>query len=563
MNHFLELQISKFFKTRKLSDEQLKIIVHQIEVLKQKNPILGDYSSNIALKINKQFKVEPMELAEEIKDYLLSGNKYYQHITVTKPGFINFFLSAKFVVEELFNFLHSDYQIKFNLSPKKINYEFVSANPTGNLHVGHARNGVVGDVTVNVLKYLGHNVTREYYINDGGKQVENLASAVYYYFSKANNLPISYHREDIEYNGEEIQDLGRNLAKLAPKFLNLTENQALKELQDWAAKYFLKEIKLQLEMLKIAPFEIFTSEKILLKTKIEETLSALKASKYVYQKDGALWLKTIEFGDDKDRVLIKSDGSFTYMVADIANHIQKFNNGFNYLIDLWGADHHGYELRVKAALEILGYDSKAMEMNFISMVQIIANDQKLKMSKRAGTSITVKDIAKLIDLNIFRYFLISKTKEQNLDINLDLLQEKSLANPYYYLQYTNARIHQLLEKYFTKNSLTQEKFLKDLNQQDLIMISEQLGEQEKEKQLLLKMLEFSEQIYQSGKKREPNVLVNYGKELSIVFNSYYNSCKVISENKDQTLARITLIIALQNLYKTFFGLLGIAPQDKM
>lgn len=516
--------------------------------------LFGEYSINLPLKLSKQLKENPMIIAEKIQKIIeKENNPLFEKVEVMRPGFINFFLSQESLQEEILKFFDENYKPTFDhLKKDKINYEYVSANPTGFLHIGHARNAIVGDITVKLLKYVGNEVYTEYYINDYGNQINNLTNAVNFYYQKALGNDVTTFEEP-QYKGKEIITYGELLAKEFGKEFELLNEENFLQLKEKTLTHFLEEIKKTLASIKIAPMDEWVSETTLYTSdKVSNALKALEESNKTYQKDGATWLKTTEYGDDKDRVLLKEDGGFTYLVGDIANHIFKLSKGYNKLINLWGKDHHGYETRVKASLSFLGHDD-VLEVDYISMVQILNKGEVVKMSKRAGTSLTINEMLKDIEPNLLRYFIVSKSKEQNLEIDINKVKEENSNNPFFYMQYANARTNQLLEKYF-----------KTIN--DTIKIPKEFKnflQTEKELDLVKNLLQFEEIISNALLQREPSMLVNYLKVLANSFHSYYNDFKIIGEDKEQTNENIILVKIYQNVANQVLDLLGIETFTKM
>ncbi|BDU67850.1 MAG: arginine--tRNA ligase [Candidatus Tyloplasma litorale] len=524
-----------------------------IEILKTKDSQFGDYTTNIAFKLSKFLQQKPLEIAKEIRKFILkNNNKKFKKVTVTEPGFVNLFLSNNYIVQNSMKFLDAKYKPEFShLKKLKINYEYVSANPTGDLHIGHARNAIVGLVVVNVLKYIGHEVFTEYYINDGGNQMKVLAESVYFYYAKFMNIKSNLKKEDIGYHGPEIADFAKFLIAEKIVIEGKNEKEKINGLTKISGEHFLSTIKKMLLNLDLPKFDKWTSESQLLEEETSRIFDILKDKDNLYFKDGATWIKVQQFGDVKDRVLVKNDGTFTYMFADLANHVNKYNRGFDLMIDLWGKDHHGYEPRIQASLKSLGMGGK-LQVDYISMVQIIENNEVVKMSKRAGTSLRIKDILNKMNKDILKYFLISKAKEQEMEIDVDMANQKDLSNPFFYIQYSNARINQLLNRY--KNEVDEIKLLNSFSK---------LGNEEKEIELLKKMIEFEDVIISINNEREPSLLINYFRELAQVFNSYYSLHSIISSDKKLSKERINLIYALNNQFKTIFNLLGIKPINKI
>lgn len=544
-------KLSNIFKEYLESVNLSKKIV--AEIIKTKDSKFGDFTSNIALKISKSLSKKPIDIAEEIKIFLEKSNiKFIEKITVTIPGFINLFLTKDLLVEEAMKYVDENYKPNFNLIKKlKINYEYVSANPTGDLHIGHARNAIVGEMTVRVLKYVGHEVYTEYYINDGGKQIIVLAESVYFYFAKLKGIKCSLKKEKVGYHGKEIISLAELLYNQNFQEKGTTQNEKILSIASECTSYFLKEIENLLLKIGLPKFDKWTSEKQLLEEEVPAILKSLKKNGYTYEKDGATWISTEKFGDKKDRVLIKSDGTYTYMVADVSNHINKSERGFDLMIDLWGKDHHGYEERIQASLRALDVSAK-LEIDYISMVQIKNNNEVVKMSKRAGTSLRIKDILEDMDNDVFKYFIVSKSKEQEMEIDINMANKDSNTNPFYYTQYANARINQIIENYkFTKGTIK--------NKESFSLI----GIKEKERSLLVKMVEFEDTIILVSREREPSIMLNYLRELSQNLNGYYSVCRVVSDNNELSRERVLLMVALRNQYRIIFNLMGIKPIDKI
>ncbi|NQX83329.1 MAG: arginine--tRNA ligase [Mycoplasmataceae bacterium] len=547
MKNFLWNIFSEYLKIINSNDKSI------IEILKTKDKKFGDYTSNISLRLSKKINKNPLEIAENIKLFLLKNyQNYFDNITVTKPGFVNIFLSKDLVVKSAMKFNKKNYKPDFNfLKKEKINYEYVSANPTGDLHIGHARNAIVGSIIVKILKYIGHDVYTEYYINDGGNQMKILAESVYYYFAPLAGHEMTLKKDSVGYHGKEIVSFSKKLFDDGFILKGNTEEERIDNLKKISGTYFLNEIKSLLKKIGLPKFDKWTSESQLLNEETNILFEKLKKENNIYEFEGATWIRVDKFGDVKDRVLIKKDGTFTYMVADIANHMNKAKRGFDLLVNLWGKDHHGYEPRIQASMKALNIDVP-LEVDYISMVQITDGSSIVKMSKRAGTSLRIKDILKKIDMDVFIYFIVSKAKEQEMEINVDIASQQDLSNPFYYTQYANARMSQIIEKY--KMEFSEPKILTSFIK---------LGEEERERDLLNKMIEFEDIILSINKDREPSLILNYFKDLSKAFNSYYASCQVITNDFELSEERINLIISLKNQFNIIFNLIGIKPIDKI
>lgn len=519
-----------------------------------KEKVHGDYSTNIAMQLARIAKKAPRQIAEEIISHFEKEQVSVEKIEIAGPGFINFFMNNQYltkliptIIREGENYGKTDFG-----KGEKIQVEFVSANPTGDLHLGHARGAAVGDSLCNVLAAAGYDVTREYYINDAGNQINNLALSVEARYFQA--LGIEKEMPADGYHGQDIIEIGKTLAEqYGDKFVHMSEEERFEFFRNYGLNKEMDKLKKDLEDFRVK-FDVWYSETSLYKTgKIDATIKVLKEKGQIYEKDGAIWLKTAALGDDKDRVLRKSDGSYTYFMPDIAYHKDKFERGFSKVINIWGADHHGYIPRMKAAMEALGFDRNALEVEIIQMVQLYKNGEKMKMSKRTGKAVTMRDLVEEVGLDATRYFFAMRSPDTHLDFDLDLAVSKSNENPVYYVQYAHARICSILRQ-SEKMGIT--FTADDLN---LSLISE-----EKEFDLLKKLGEFPLAIIEAADKRAPHRITNYVHELASAFHSFYNAVKVLDEeNIEQTKVRLALIKAVQLTLKNALALIGVQAPEKM
>ena len=415
--------------------------LEQIVIEIPKDKAHGDYSTNIAMQLTKVLRRNPREIAQAVIDALDLEAGHIEHVEMAGPGFINLFLrkdAMTSVIQEVLteqdHFGCSDYGqgIRYNI-------EFVSANPTGDLHLGHAKGAAVGDSICRIMKAAGYDVTSEYYINDAGNQITNLALSLYarylQAFGKEAKLP-----ED-GYHGADIIQIAENLKEeYGDRFLNVSQEEAIAYFRKIGTEHELQKIKDILKEFRVVHDVWFSETSLYENNKIEPTIQKLKDQGYTYESDGALWFKSTEFGDDKDRVLIKSDGSYTYLTPDIAYHLNKLDRGYEYLVDLLGADHHGYIQRMKAAIQALGYNADQLNIDIMQMVRMVENGEVVKMSKRTGNAVTIKDLIEDIGVDATRYFFVSKAASSPFDFDLSLAKSKSNDNPVYYAQYAHARM---------------------------------------------------------------------------------------------------------------------------
>jgi arginyl-tRNA synthetase len=434
---------------------------------------------------------------------------------------------------------------------EKIQVEFVSANPTGDLHLGHARGAAVGDSLCNVLAKAGYDVSREYYINDAGNQINNLALSVEARYFQA--LGMDKPMPEDGYHGEDIIGIGKKLAEeFGDKYVNVSDQERFDTFREYGLKYEMAKLKQDLENFRVG-FDVWYSETSLYQNgKIDVALNALRENGHIYEQDGATWFRSTELGDDKDRVLIKQDGSYTYLLPDIAYHKDKLERGFEKLINIWGADHHGYIPRMKAAIQALGYERDQLEVEIIQLVHLYKNGEKMKMSKRTGKAVTMRDLIEEVGLDAVRYFFAMRSADTHMDFDLDLAVSQSNENPVFYAQYAHARINSILRS-------AEEQGFTVGNDADFKLIGA-----EKEMDLLKKLGEFPLAVAEAAQKRMPHRITNYIFELASVFHSFYNAEKVLDmDNKERTQARLALIKSAKITLKNALELIGVSAPEKM
>lgn len=507
----------------------------------------GDYATNVAMQLTKIVHQNPREIAQKIVQYFDANQAKVTKVEIAGPGFLNFFIKHDFYEEMIEKILklgslygHCDYG-----KSKKYNIEFVSANPTGDLHLGHARQAALGDSICRLLKAIGYQVTKEYYLNDGGNQINNLAQSLFARYQQALGLNVDFPEDG--YHGQDIIDIANDL-----------KNQYQDTLLNQSLDYF-KEIGIKKEMDKIIQildvfrvhFDVFTSEKMLYqKGWVDEVIPYLTSKGFTYELDGAIWFKTTLFGDDKDRVLKKSDGSYTYLVPDIAYHKYKLERGFDYLVNILGADHHGYVKRLEAAITALGYQKEQIQVLIHQMVRLIKDGKELKMSKRTGKAYTLNDLCEEIGVDAARFSFASKSIATHMDINIDEVVKKSNENPLYYIQYAHARGCSVLK-------IAQEKKIPFESKCHLLTL-------EKEIQLLKQISQYEKVILDAALTMSPYKLTNYLYSLAQCFHGFYNECKIIDENNlELTKQRVVLVKISSILIKNGLELIGVQALQQM
>lgn len=531
------------------AEEQIPDVV--LEIPKEKAH--GDYSTNMAMQLARVAKKAPRMIAEALVENFDRSKASIEKIELAGPGFINFYMNNSYLTELIPTILQAGE--KFGETEvgnrQKVQVEFVSANPTGDLHLGHARGAAVGDSLCNILAKAGYDVSREYYINDAGNQINNLALSVEARYFQA--LGLEKEMPEDGYHGADIIGIGKSLAEeFGDKYVNVPKQERFDFFREYGLKYEMEKLKNDLAEFRVS-FDVWFSETSLYNNgKIDEALAALRKTGYIYEEDGATWLRSTDFGDDKDRVLIKQDGSYTYLTPDIAYHKDKLNRGFEKLINIWGADHHGYIPRMKAAIQALGYDADALEVEIIQLVHLYKDGEKMKMSKRTGKAVTMRDLVEEVGLDATRYFFAMRSSDTHLDFDLDLAVSQSNENPVYYAQYAHARICSILRQ-------GEEQGVKVTQDANFALI-----ESEKEIDLLKKLGEFPSAVGEAALKRVPHRITNYIFELASMFHSFYNAEKVLdSENPERTTARLGLVKSVQIALKNALALIGVSAPERM
>jgi len=505
----------------------------------------GDISSNVAMKLASVLKKSPRQVATEILEKLKPHldkpglKEYIKDVKIEGAGFINFFLSDHYFYEQL-EFILGKGEIAFEASIGKglaVLIEFVSANPTGSLSVAHARQAAVGDILANIMDYSGYKVTREYYLNDEGNQINILGKSVLLRMKELVGEKIDFPGD--HYQGDYIYEIAK-----AAKEKNIKQE----EMGDFAGNYILDIIKKELDDFGVK-FHVWYSQKTLReKGKIEAAFALLKKKGFIYNDDGALWFKSTAFGDDKDRVVIKSDSSYTYLAPDIAYHQDKYKRGFKILINLWGPDHHGYINRLKAAVAALGQDPDSLHILIVQLATIFRSGKPVQMSTRRGQYITLQEVLDEVGKDASRYFFIMRKISSHLDFDLEVAKKQTPENPVYYVQYAHARIWSILRNSEVK-----------LNKgADLSLLKEK-----EELNLIKKILQFSYILNVCLKTQDPYMLTVYLQELSETFHKFYDSHRVLTDDAKLTQARLCLIEGVRILIATGLDLLGVSTPEKM
>jgi len=512
----------------------------------------GDYSSNIAMVLTKIAKRNPREIAQAIVDHLDTSKPHVKQVDIAGPGFINFYLNNQYLTDIIPEAIKKGNRFGYADESKNTNIllEYVSANPTGDLHIGHARNAAVGDSLANILIAAGYNVTREYYINDAGNQITNLARSIETRFFEALG-DVSHEMPEDGYNGKDIIEIGKDLSDKHPEIKDYSDEERLKTFRQLGVDYEMDKLKKDLADFNVHFDNWFSETSLYENGAIKTTLAKMKELGYTYEADGATWLRTSDFKDDKDRVLIKKDGNYTYFTPDTAYHYNKINRGNDILIDLMGADHHGYINRLKASLETFGVNSDRLEIQIMQMVRLMQNGEEVKMSKRTGNAITLREIMDEVGIDAARYFLTMRSPDAHFDFDLELAKEQSQDNPIYYAQYAHARICSILKQ-------AKEQGVEITTDADFSTITN-----EKAIELLKKVAEFETTIESAAEHRAPHRLTNYIQDLASAFHKFYNAEKVLTDDAEKTKAHVAMIEAVRITLHNALTLVGVTAPESM
>ncbi|WP_353421365.1 arginine--tRNA ligase [Staphylococcus delphini] len=535
------------------SIQQANIVesIPEIKIEIPKDTKNGDYATNIAMVLTKLAKRNPREIAQLIVDHLDTEAAHVKKIDIAGPGFINFYLDSSYLNAVIDQALEQDTQFGRVAESKneKILVEYVSANPTGDLHIGHARNAAVGDTLCNILDAAGYDVTREYYINDAGNQITNLAKSI-----EARYLQHLGQEAEMPadgYHGQDIKNIGADLAEKQPNLMDLSDDERLKTFRQLGVDYEMAKLKQDLADFNIHFDNWFSEISLYEKGEIKAVLERMKDNGYTYDQDGATWLRTTDFKDDKDRVLIKKDGTYTYFLPDIAYHYDKFQRGNDKLINLFGADHHGYINRLKASLETFGVDSDRLEIQIMQMVRLMQDGEEVKMSKRTGNAITLREIMDEVGIDAARYFLTMRSADTHFDFDMALAKEQSQDNPVYYAQYAHARICSILRQAEAQGYQVE----KGADYQTIT--------NDKAIELLKKVAEFEPMIEGAAEARAPHRVTNYIQDLAAHFHKFYNAEKVLTEDQAKTKAHLALIDAVRITLRNALQLVGVTAPEQM
>jgi len=524
-----------------------------LETPKDKNH--GDLATTVALTMAKSEGKPPRKIAETILANIQDEEGIIARSEIAGPGFINFSLKQDRWRKTLFDIDDQahEYGLKDIGRGETVQVEFVSANPTGPLHVGHGRGAAVGDALANLLAAVGYDVQREFYINDAGRQVRLLAQSLHARYQQALGNDVAFPEDG--YHGEYIAEVAQDLiTAYGNKYLKVPFDQCAAIFTDFGKDAMLADIRTDLEAFGVR-FDVWFSEKSLLSDgSVQRSIEELKERGFAYEQDGALWLKSTAFGDDKDRVIIKKDGEYTYLATDIAYHRNKLARGFKQLVNIWGADHHGYIPRVQAVIQAFGYPGDSLHVLLVQLVSILRHGQPVPMSKRAGTFVTLRDVVQDVGADAARYIFLTRKTDSHLDFDLDIAKEQSRENPVYYVQYAHARISSVFREAESRGLA--------IPTRDTVKID--LLDLEEEQNIIKALARYPELIEEAALAYEPHRLTFYLQDLAGLLHNYYFKHRIIdAEDPARTGARLFLMKQVKTVLQSALKILGVQAPEKM
>ncbi|MEN8263315.1 MAG: arginine--tRNA ligase [Nitrospirota bacterium] len=529
-----------------------------VEVEVPRNEEMGDFATTAAMKLSKLLKKPPREIAEEIAGKINEQREeFFEKIEIAGPGFINFKFTKNFFHESLKGLLQEKHSLlKTDIGKgRKIQVEFVSANPTGPLHIGHGRGAAVGSALCNILKAAGFDVQREFYINDAGLQVKLLGLSVFSSYQQilGNDIPFP---ED-GYKGDYIKLIAKEISERdGERYLNKPFDECEAYFTDYSYKMMLANIEKDLKDFGVV-FDKWQSEKELYaKGKVNNSLDALRSKELIYEKDDALWFRSSGFEDDKDRVVKKQDGEYTYFASDICYHKDKLDRGFDTIIDIWGADHHGYIPRIRSVLEAFDLPKEKFKVILIQMVSLLRNGEPVQMSKRAGTFITLREVIDEVGADITKFIFLTRKADSHLDFDLDLAKEQSSENPVFYVQYAFARISSLFRQ-------ANERKVKGVEESAIREFDLSCLTEDEEISVIKKLLQYPMTFEGAALACEPHRITYYLQELAGVFHAYYYKHKIISDDNKLSLARLSLCNGVKIVLEEGLRILGVSTPERM
>ena len=525
--------------------------IPQIVLERPREKAHGDWATNIAMVLAGQAKMPPRAVAQVIAD-ALGDDRYIDRVEIAGPGFINFYLSNEWLYELLRDIAREGE--KFGHSTvgrgERVQVEFVSANPVGPMHIGHGRWAAVGDTLANVLTARGYDVEREFYINDFGNQMNIFGKSVATRYLQLLGRDVPFPEEG--YQGEYIKDIAREIsAAEGGAYLDVAESEREALFMERSYKQVLEHLKVTLEKMGVVFDSWFSERELHATSAVDKAIAGLHENGYVFEEDGAVWFKATSFGEEKDRVLIRANGEPTYFAADIAYHKNKLERGFDRLINIWGADHHGYIGRMKAAVQALGYPADKLEIVIGQLVNLLRGGEPVRMSKRTGEMVTLDELLEEVGRDAVRFFFLMRSTDSQLDFDIELAKEQSNENPVYYVQYAHARISSIVRFAETEDI----DLSGDIDYRRL--------ETEPELDLIRKLAEWPEVLERAARQRALHPLTAYAQELAAAFHYFYTKCRVVTDDKELSTARMALCDATRTVLRGVLTVLGVAAPERM
>jgi len=514
----------------------------------------GDYSTSFAMMSAKTQKMSPRKVAEAIVAEIEDSEKIISDIQIAGPGFINFYINPS-AWRPILSKIHAE-NLQYGASDRgrgrKVQVEFVSANPTGPLHVGHGRGAAVGDSLAGILSFCGYDVQREYYINDSGRQIHTLGRSVYIRFLSLHGREVAF--PDDCYQGDYIFDLARQInAEKGDSLLKMSEDEAIQNCARHAADKILAGIRADLEYFGIVFDRWYSEQSLYDDGKVDLMIDDLLSRDLVYRKDEALWFRTTAFGDEKDRVVVRKNGQTTYFASDIAYHHDKYLREFDRVIDIWGADHHGYIPRMVAAVEATGRNRNQFDVILVRLVNLLRGGEPVAMSTRAGEFVTLGDVIKEVGRDAARFIFLTRNYDSTLDFDLELAKRKTNDNPVYYVQYVHARIASIIRKSIEKGMAP---VTYDQAAVSMLTVKEEIG-------LMKRMDHFPEVVLRSAEEMAPHRIAFYLIDLAAAFHAYYNKHRVLTDDPILARGRLYLVAAVKKVIRNGLTLLGVSAPERM
>ena len=525
------------------------------EIEEPKLAQFGDFSTNFAMVAASVQKMAPKKIAEAIVQHMDDSNGILQGAEIAGPGFINFFIrpEAWLPVLKTIHDQGNGYGARNLGNGRKVQVEFVSANPTGPLHVGHGRGAVVGDAVANLLSFCGYEVQREYYINDSGRQIRTLGLSVYLRYRELFGQEVNFPADC--YQGDYIRDIAADIRnRNQDALLKMKEEDAVSWAARFAAADILEGIRADLKSFGVGFDNWFSEQSLYDRGKVEAAMDSLLSRKILYEHDGALWFKTSEYGDEKDRVVVRTNGITTYFASDIAYHLDKFDRGFERVIDVWGADHHGYIPRMKAAVAAAGRRKEQFDVILVHLVNLLRAGEPVAMSTRSGEFVTLREVVNEVGKDAARFIFLTRHYESPLDFDLEVAKQKTSDNPVFYVQYVHARISSIQRNAAERSDFPQAAW--DQQALGLLQAFEEI-------QLIKALARYPDVVQSAASLLEPHRIMFYLMDLAALFHAYYNKHRVLTEDPMLSQSRLYLITAVQKVMRNGLSLLGVSAPEKM